>query len=147
MSMTATPIFAQTPFIKSIGLITTLACTTRAPTATASLAAANIIELTPVSVNGRRIDSIEVAAAASSNTGATVAGLIGIWVWDGTVATLIDEISVSAVTPSATVPSFTAQKTYTNLILPAAFKVFVSTSVALSAATTALSVTASGGDY
>ena len=147
MPVTATPIFAQTPYSKSLGLITTPACTTRAPTATASLAAANIIELTPVSTNGRRIDAIEVNAAANAIAGATVAGLVGVWQWDGTTATLIDEIQVTAVTPSATVPSFTTTKYYTDLILPAAFKLFVSTSVTLAAATTALSVTAFGGDY
>lgn len=147
MPVTATPIFAQTPISKSVGLITTPACTTRAPTATASLAAANIIELTPVSTNGRRIDSIEVAAAANTIVGATVAGLIGIWEWDGTTATLIDEISVAPVTPNATTTSFTTKKFYTDLILPASYKLFVSTSVTLAAATTALSVTAKGGDY
>ena len=147
MPVTSSPIFAQAPYIKSVGLLTTSACTTRAPTATASLGAANIIELTPVSTNGRRIDSIEVAAAASAIGGATVAGLVGIWVWDGTTAYLIDEITIAAVPPSATVAAFTTSRDYTDLVLPAAFKLFVSTSITLSAASTALSVTAYGGDY
>jgi hypothetical protein len=147
MPMTATPIFAQTPYIKSLSLLTTAACTTRAPTATASLAAANIVELTPVSTNGRRIDAIEVAAAANAIGGATVAGIIGIWAWDGTTAYLIDEIPVLPVPPSATAPAFTTKRNYSDLNLPAAFKLFASTSVTLAAATTALTVTVFGGDY
>ena len=147
MPVTNSPIFAQAPFVKSVGLITTPACTTRALTATASLAAANIIELTPVSTNGRRIDAIAVSAASTAMNSATVAGLIGVWVWDGTNAYLIDEIPVTAVTPSATTAAFTTKRTYTDLILPAAFKLFVSTSITLVAATTALTVTAFGGDY
>lgn len=147
MATTNTPIFAQTPFAKSLGLITTPACTTRAPTVTASLAGANIIELAPISTNGRRIDSIEVCGAASGITGATVACLVGIWLWDGTTAYLIDEIPVTAQTPSSTAVAFTTTKYYTDLMMPAAYKLFASTTVTLAAATTALSVTVRGGDY
>ena len=60
MAVTATPIFAQTPYAKSLTLAAQTACTTRAPTATASLAGANITAFVPTSTNGLRIDSIQV---------------------------------------------------------------------------------------
>ena len=147
MPVTATPIFAQAPYIKTTSLAAVAACTTRAPTATAALAAANIIELTPVSINGLRIDAIEVNACSNAIGAPSAAQLVGIWVWDGTIAYLIDEIIVSAQVPSATAPAFTLTKQYTNLILPLTFKLFISTTVATTASTTALQVTAFGGAY
>ena len=65
MAVTSTPIFAQTPYAKTLTLVAQTACTTRAPTATASLAGANITAFVPVSTNGLRIDSIQVNAAGT----------------------------------------------------------------------------------
>lgn len=146
--MAQQPVFAATPIVAIASLAAVAACTTRAPTATAGLAAANIIALTAVSTSGLRIDSIEVTGAANAIGGATTAGLVGIWAWDGTTAYLIDEISVNATTPSATTPTFQAIKYYTNPIaLPAAYRLYCSTSVTTTAAANALSVAASGGAY
>lgn len=148
MAVTATPIFVQTPYAVAASLAATTACTTRAPTATASLGAANIIALTAASTNGLRIDSISVNAAASAIGGATTAGLVGIWLWDGTNAYLIEEIQVTAVTPSATTPSFSATWVPDQpIVLPAAHRLYVSTSVTTTAAANALVVTAYGGAY
>ena len=52
MSVTPTPVFAQSPSITSVTLAAQTACTTRAPTATASLAGANIIQFVNTSTNG-----------------------------------------------------------------------------------------------
>lgn len=148
MATSPYPIAAQTPYLKSLSLAAQTACTTRAPTATASIAAANITELTPVSTNGRRIDSVTVSACSTAIASATVAQVVGIWAWDGTTAYLIKEIDVTAVTPSATVDAFTTTWYPTiPLVLPAAFKLFASTTVTTTAATTALQVTVMGGDY
>lgn len=148
MATSPYPIAAQTPYLKSLSLAAQTACTTRAPTATASLAASNITELTPVSTNGRRIDSVTVSACSTAIASATVAQVVGIWAWDGTTAYLIKEIDVTAVTPSATVDAFTTTWYPTiPLVLPAAFKLFASTTVTTTAATTALQVTVMGGDY
>lgn len=147
MATTPTPIFPQTPLAKPLSLANVGACTTRAPTITSALAAANIFELLPVSANGRKIDAIQVNGCASAIGGATTAGLVQIWMWDGTLAFLVDEIVVSAVTPSATTPAFTITKSYANLVMPAAYKLFASTTVGTSAATNALEVTPFGGDY
>ena len=59
MPVTSTPIFAQAPYFVAKTLAAQTACTTRGPTATASLAAANIIEVVPTSTNGLRIDAIQ----------------------------------------------------------------------------------------
>lgn len=148
MATSPYPIAAQTPYLKSLSLAAVTACTTRAPTATASLAAANITELTPVSTNGRRVDSIQVSACSTAIGSATVAQIVGIWAWDGTTAYLIQEITVTAVTTSATVAAFTTTWYPTiPLVLPAAFKLFASTTVTTTASTTALQVTVMGGDY
>lgn len=148
MAVTATPVFVQTPFSAELSLAATTLCGTRAPTATASLAAANIIELVGTTTNGVRIDSITVKAASSSMTSVTTAGLVGIWLWDGTTAYLLTEIVITAVTPSTTTPAF--ETTYfppQPIVLPSTYKLFASTSVTTTASTNALVVIASGGAY
>mgnify|MGYP003346605500 CR=1 FL=1 len=62
MAVTSTPIFAQAPYIVTKSLAAQSACTTRAPTASASLSGANIVAFVPTSTNGCRIDSIQVNA-------------------------------------------------------------------------------------
>lgn len=145
MPVTATPVFAQTPYSVSVSLTAQTACTTRAPTATASLAGANIIQFVPTSTNGCRIDYIVVKAASSSITSATAANLVQIWNWDGTTAYLTDEIPVSAVTPSTTAAGFSTTYNFANgLYLPAANRLYVSVTVTTVANTTALTATAFG---
>ena len=146
MTTTPTPVFAQTPSITSVTLAAQTACTTRAPTATASLAGANIIQFVNTSTNGLRIDSIKVQACSSSITAATAANIVQIWIWDGTTAWLNDEILVTAVTPSTTAAAFSTIYTYAQpLILPSTYKLYVSLTVTTTASTTALLVTANGG--
>ena len=148
MPVTATPIFAQAPYMACTTLAARTACTTRGPTATANLAAANIIEIVPTSTNGLRIDSIQVNACSTSFVAATAGNIVGIWVWDGTTAYLFTEILVTAVTPSTTVAGFTTTLTFANpLVLPSTFKLYASVSVTTTAATTALQVSVMGGSY
>ena len=148
MAVTSTPIFAQTPYAKSVTLAAQTACTTRAPTATASTTAANIIAFVPVSTNGLRIDSIQVNACGTSISTANAANVVGIWVDDATTAFLLVEIPVTAVTPSATAAAFTVTYTFPlPLNLPAAFVLKASVGTTTTAAGTALQVTAFGGAY
>lgn len=145
MAVSSTPVFPQTPYSVSASLTAKTACTTRAPTVTASLAAANITIFVPVSTNGCRIDYILVKSAATSVTGASAANLVQIWNWDGTTAYLNDEIQISAVTPSTTSPGFTTTYSYANgLYLPATNALYISVSVTTTAAATALTATAFG---
>lgn len=148
MAAGTAPIFPATPYAVNASLAAATACTTRAPTATASLAAANILAFVPVSTNGLRIDLIQVKGCSSSITAATAANIVGIWLWDGTNAYLFDEILVAAVTPSASaVASFVGQKSYTNLVIPSTWAIYASVGVTTTASTTALSVQAFGGAY
>lgn len=148
MAVTATPIFAQTPYVKSLTLAAQTACTTRAPTATASLAAANIISFVPTSTNGLRIDSFQVQACSSSITAPTAANLVQIWVWDATNAYLLLEIPITVQTPSTTSSAFTTTYTLaTPLNLPSTFALYASVTVTTTASTTALQVMAFGGAY
>lgn len=148
MPVTATPIFVQAPLIGYLDMSAQTACTTRGKTATASLAAANIVQLLNTTTNGCRIDSIQVNACSTSITAATAANLVQIWIWDGTNAQLYTEIAVSALTPSTTTAAFTTTLTLTNpLVLPSTYKLYASVTVTTTAATTALQVYTFGGAY
>lgn len=148
MAVTSTPIFSQTPYVKTLTLAAQTACTTRGPTATASLSGSNITAFVPVSTNGLRIDSIQVNGISTGIGVASVANVVGIWIWDGTTAYLWTEILTTVVTPSATAVAYTSTYTPTlPLNLPAAFALYASVSVTTTAAGAALQVTAFGGAY
>lgn len=159
MTANTAPIYPLTPAAFFCNLTAATACTTRAPTVTASLAAANIFVLVPVgasqspaSTAGTRIDQINVQAASSSITAATVAQLVTIWWWDGTTAWPWDEIAVTAVTPSTSSAAFGqslgyGSKTYSKLVLPTGHALYASTTITTTASTTALVVDALGGTY
>ena len=89
-------ITAQAPFAQALSLAAVTACATRAPTPTASLAAANIFLLAAPTTNGLRVDRIRVKGSSSSITATTAAQTVLIWLWDGTTAWLFDEIAVAA---------------------------------------------------
>lgn len=147
--MAVTPnsvVTAQTPYAITADLTAATACTTRAPTATASLAGANILAFVPVSTNGRRIDFVTVKGASSSFTAPTVAQTITIWMHDGTKAYPIKEIATTAVTPSTTAASYESGPVPLGIVLPAAFSLYVSTSITTTASTTALTISAFGAD-
>lgn len=138
-------ITAQNAILGVCNLAAVGACTTRGPTATASLAAANIFLLVPANALADiPISKISVKGISTAITAATVAQLVGIWHWDGTNAYMIDEIIVTAVTPSTTVASFKLDTIYDDLVLPATHALYASTTIATTAATTALQVKAHG---
>jgi hypothetical protein len=81
--------------------------------------------------NGSRIDGVVVKA-----TGTTTAGMVRLFIHDGTNARLLTEIAIPANTVSATNPSFEAQlrpETYARFLpitLPNGFSLRASTQVA-----------------
>lgn len=159
MTANTSPIYPLTPAAFFCDLVAVTACTTRAPTVTASLAAANIFVLVPAGVNqspastaGTRIDQINVQAASSSITATTAAQIVTIWWHDGTTARPWDEIIVTAVAPSTTAAAYgqsigQGSKSYTKLVLPLGHALYASTTVTTTASTTALVVEAIGGTY
>jgi len=76
-----------------------------------------------------------------------VAQTVLIWLLDGTTAWVIDEILVTAVTPSTTAAAFSTEKTYSNLVIPTGYSLYASTTVTTTSSTTALQVTAFGGAF
>ena len=96
-----------------------------------------LTQLTTTSANGTRIDAISIKATATS-----AAGLIFIWLYNGTTSFLIDELICTAITGSATVASDFNIKSYTNFNLPPTFQLYASTTIAQ-----AYNVQAFGGQY
>ena len=65
--------------------------------------------------NGCKVDEIDV-----NGTGTTSACVVTLWLYNGTTYFLWNTVTVSAVTPSTTVPPFASVLTPANLVLPGA---------------------------
>lgn len=122
MPMTATPIFPQTTLLEFATLTSPTAVTSRANiTGTTGL-----VLLVATSTNGKRVDSITVKSKGAASLG----GLLSIWLLNGGTSYLWDEIELSALTPSTTVPSMAVTKKYTDVNLAATSEsLYVSTTV------------------
>jgi hypothetical protein len=148
MAANTAPIFPLTPFASLANFSNQSACTTRGPTATANLAAANIVILVaPGSTNGRKIDSIRIQSASTSVTAPTASQVVTVWYFDGTLAYPFADIQVDLITPSTTSAGFNRLTQFTDLVLPPAHGLYVSTTITTTAATTALVIKATGGDF
>jgi hypothetical protein len=127
--------YASTPKIGS-ALLTTADTSLTAPTTVGTVFTAG--------ASGSRIDYIDVQGVAT-----TSAGLINIFIFDGTNYFLYVQVPVQAVTSSTTSPAFTSvisSNTNANILpinLPTGYSVRATTSVAQ----TGIRVTALGGDY
>lgn len=93
--------------------------------------------------NGSRIDAINLKAVAT-----TTAGMIRLFIHDGTNARLLTEVPVTALTPSGTLPAWEAQ--LTTSITPEMLPVILPTGYSLRASTNnaeTFNVIAVGGDF
>jgi hypothetical protein len=98
--------------------------------ALAQLSAANtnrdgtgtIVTVLTAGTSGTRIDDITITA-----TGTTTAGVVRLFIHDGTTARLWREVLVSAITPSTTVSPFSATLTNLGLVLQTGFSLRAST--------------------
>jgi hypothetical protein len=72
--------------------------------------------------SGSRIEDITITAA-----GTTTAGMVRLFLHDGTNARLLREVSVSAITPSATVAAFTSSLFNLAVILQSGWSLRAST--------------------
>lgn len=95
MPVTAVPIFVQTPKVLGMAQIST-ANTGRDGSGTLGTVFTG-------SANGDTVDHIDIVA-----TGTTTAGVVRLFISDGTNIRLWKEILVSAITPSATVQVFSS---------------------------------------
>jgi hypothetical protein len=127
--------YAATPRVGSANL-TTQDTSLTAPTTVSTILTAG--------ASGTRIDYIDVQGVAT-----TVAGLINLFIYDGTNYILWAQVPVIAVTSSTTAPAF--QSTLSSnvnanlmpLIIPTGYSLRATTSVAQ----TGVRVTAMGGDF
>lgn len=93
--------------------------------------------------SGSRIDAINIKA-----TGTTTAGMIRLFIHDGTNARLLTELPVTALTPSGTLPAWEAQLNTNSMsqvlpiILPTGYSLRASTNNAET-----FNVIAIGGDF
>lgn len=134
MANNTQPIFPLTPVIGIATLTNATAITSRAnitgTTGLTQLTAANATQPT-------RVDQITV-----KGKGTTVASNLFVWLFNGTTSFLYDELDVPALTASNTTDSALVSKSYTTLILPPNYQLYVSESVR-----TDLNVFANGGAY
>lgn len=132
--MSTSPQYASTPRC-GIGQIST-ANTNRDGTGT-------LATILTAGASGSRIDAINLKAVAT-----TTAGMIRLFLHDGTNARLLTELPVLALTPSTTLPSWEAQITTNNMsqilpiILPTGYSLRASTHN-----TETFNVIAIGGDF
>lgn len=131
--MASTPAYAATPKV-GIGQIST-ANTNRDGTGT-------IGTVFTAGSSGSRIDRVVIEA-----TSTTTAGMVRLFIHNGTTAYLYDEIPVTAITPSGTVQAFQATReavskpTLYPLVLPTGYSLRASTNNAET-----FNVAAVGGD-
>ena len=133
--MSATAQYASTPKFGSATL-TTADTSLTAPTTVGTILTAG--------ASGTRIDYIDIQGVAT-----TVAGLINLFVFDGTNYILWQQVPVQVVTSSTTVPAFAAYLSSNSnsnimpLTLPTGYSLRATTSVAQ----TGIRVNAYGGDF
>lgn len=127
--------YASTPKFGSATL-TTADTSLTAPTTVGTIVSAGS--------SGTRIDYIEVQGVAT-----TVAGLINLFIYDGTNYILWNQVPVIAITSSTTAPAFVANLSSNGnanimpLTLPTGYSLRATSSVAQ----TGIRVTAYGGDF
>src|ERR1700691_5753793 len=80
--------------------------------------------------NGTKIEEIVVQASNTSLVASTSAGLVYLFLYDGSTYHLFDTIAVTAVTASATVAPFRLSKVYNNLVLKSGWSLRASQSLA-----------------
>jgi diphthamide biosynthesis methyltransferase len=133
--MSTTAQYASTPKV-GIALLTTADTSLTAPTTVGTVLTAG--------ASGSRIDYIEVMGVAT-----TVAGLINLFLYDGSTYTLWQQIPVQAITTATTTPSFVANLSSNGnanimpLNIPTGYSLRATTTVAQ----TGVKVIAYGGDF
>lgn len=101
--MASTPSYAASPLMQVAQIST--ANTARDGTGT-------IATVVTAGTNGCRIEEVVITA-----TGTTTAGVVRLFINDGTNTRLLAEVPITAITVGASTPGFTARLTFANLVL------------------------------
>lgn len=105
--MASAPEFASSPKI-GIGSLTT---------SNANLnGSGTLVTVLTAGSSGTKVNEITV-----QSTGTATAGVVRIFVHDGSASYLFDEIQISATIPSSTATAYRYYKSYDNLILPSGY--------------------------
>lgn len=126
--MATSPNFAATVRL-SAGALSTADTSRTSPT--------NVVTIFTAGSNGSRIDEVDITA-----TGTTTAGVVRLFIYTGTTYYLLQEVLVTAITPSTTVATFTSTLTFNNLMLPSGHSLRATTNNSES-----FHVIAFGGDF
>lgn len=111
--MAVSPQFAVTPRLAVV----------QASTAnTATDGTGTLVTVITAASTGTKIYEVVIDAA-----GNTTAGMVRLFINDGTNSRLFDEFNISAITASSTVGTFRTSKTYSNLVLPSGYSLRAST--------------------
>lgn len=95
--------------------------------------------------NGTKVEELVIEASKSASLVATtVAGLVYVFLHDGTNYRLFDTIAITAITASTTVAPFRLSRTYSNLVLKSGWSLRCSQSISGNASI--LVASAMGGD-
>jgi hypothetical protein len=133
--MATSPAFAATPHT-SAALITGTETDLAVPTAAVSVFAGG--------TNGSKIEEVVITAYFTTLVASTAAGLVYLWLYNGTTYFVWDVLVVAAITPSTTTAGFRLSKPYNNLFVPSGWTLYAGQSVAANASH--LIVTAQGAD-
>lgn len=118
--MAASPSYAATP-VAWTGLVPgTASASWTAPATVTTLGTATSAN----SSTGTKITQVDVIPA-----GTTIAGLVNLFLYDGTVYHLHESVTIAAATPSTTVPPVKSSLYYDNLVIPAGWSLVCATTV------------------
>ena len=80
--------------------------------------------------SGTKIEEIVIEASKSASLVATtVAGLVYLFLYDGSTYHLFDTVTITAITASSTAAPFRTSKTYTNLVIKSGWSLRASQSI------------------
>jgi len=157
MAANTSPIFPLTPNPGLMNVLLTTAITNTKAFDGTDTAGTALAQCFLAGTNGARIDSLTVQLTSTNGataSGTTAANLVRFWINNGAVNTtatnnqLLGEIAIAAATVTALAtavnPVYTIQ---VNKAIPAGYKIFAGTTVAVGGTACALLVSANGGDY
>lgn len=126
--MATAPNFASTPRYGGVSISTA---------DTSRTAPSNVGTVFTAGSSGSRIDEVTITAAGTST-----ANVVRLFIYTGTTYYLLMEVLITAITPSASVDSFTTTLTFNSLVLPSGHSLRATTNNAET-----YHVSAFGGDF
>ncbi len=127
--MATSPQFAATPNIGSNVVSSSANASYTAPT--------NTVTIVVAGSNGTKIEEVVFIG-----TGTTVAGVIGLFLYDGSTYHFYDSVVINAITPTTAVPPFRQVNSYGNLELKSGWTLVAATFVG----SQLVNIVATGGD-